>query len=254
MDINEFEGLLSTSSNLSEIARSIYGKDNYNCREKVKKLFSEFDIDWIEWKNSKKRCKLSKCLNCGCVFESTYVGKKFCSHSCSATFNNKHRTQSIETRVKISRKIQSQAKGFDGNYKELKIYERDGCCKYCGKKLRNKRSIFCDNTCYSKYKRDEYITRWKSGEEDGLSGKYEIRKCVRDFLMENANNSCESCGCNLVNPFTHKSILQIHHKDGDCTNNRPENLQVLCPNCHAMTENYGSRNKNATRKDNRKRY
>ena len=58
----------------------------------------------------------------------------------------------------------------------------------------------------------------------------------------------------MVNPYTHKTILQIHHKDGDCTNNKPNNLMVLCPNCHAMTENFGSRNKNATRKDNRKRY
>ena len=37
----------------------------------------------------------------------------------------------------------------------------------------------------------------------------------------------------------------IHHIDGNCLNNDESNLQVLCPNCHAMTENFGSRNKNA---------
>ena len=42
--------------------------------------------------------------------------------------------------------------------------------------------------------------------------------------------------------------LQIHHIDGDATNNREENLQVLCPNHHAMTEHFGSRNKNSTRR------
>ena len=30
-------------------------------------------------------------------------------------------------------------------------------------------------------------------------------------------------------------------------NNSEENLQLLCPNCHAMTENFGSRNKKSTR-------
>lgn len=41
---------------------------------------------------------------------------------------------------------------------------------------------------------------------------------------------------------------EIHHIDGDATNNKEQNLQVLCPNHHAMTEHFGSRNKNSTRK------
>lgn len=51
-----------------------------------------------------------------------------------------------------------------------------------------------------------------------------------------------------VNNESGLSILQIHHIDGDATNNKEQNLQVLCPNHHAMTEHFGSRNKNSTRK------
>ena len=80
-------------------------------------------------------------------------------------------------------------------------------CLYCGKKIENpyapKTNKYCSNECRRKYKREQYIERWKNGEENGLKGKYQI------------------------------------------TNE--ENLQVLCPNCHAMTDNYGSRNKNATK-------
>ena len=47
----------------------------------------------------------------------------------------------------------------------------------------------------------------------------------------------------FINPYTGLSILQIHHIDGDATNNKEQNLQVLCPNHHAMTEHFGSRNK-----------
>lgn len=130
-------------------------------------------------------------------------------------------------------------------------------CLFCGKDISSikwSRRKFCDSSCYSKYKADKYIERWKLGLETGLKGKYEIIKSVRDYIFKKNHNKCEICGCDLKNPFTNLSILQIHHIDGDCTNNKEENLQLLCPNCHSMTENYMARNKSATRKDNRKRY
>ena len=34
---------------------------------------------------------------------------------------------------------------------------------------------------------------------------------------------------------------------------RESNLQLLCPNCHSLTENFGSRNKNCSRVDKRLR-
>lgn len=55
-----------------------------------------------------------------------------------------------------------------------------------------------------------------------------------------------------VNKFTGKVPLKIHHKDGNYLNNAEENLMLLCPNCHSLTETYKSHNKNG-RKD-RKKY
>lgn len=46
-----------------------------------------------------------------------------------------------------------------------------------------------------------------------------------------------------VNKFTNKTILQIHHIDGNASNNNEENLQVICPNCHAMTDTFMALNK-----------
>jgi len=35
----------------------------------------------------------------------------------------------------------------------------------------------------------------------------------------------------------------LHHEDGDNSNNEISNLCYLCPNCHALTDNYRGRNK-----------
>lgn len=36
--------------------------------------------------------------------------------------------------------------------------------------------------------------------------------------------------------------LELHHIDGDKLNNNLNNLLLLCPNCHAQTNNYRGRN------------
>lgn len=57
-------------------------------------------------------------------------------------------------------------------------------------------------------------------------------------------HKCEKCGNSewLGNPIP----LEIHHIDGDKLNNEEANLMLLCPNCHALTDNY--RGKNSGRK------
>lgn len=130
--------------------------------------------------------------------------------------------------------------------------EKVNKCIICGKPI-SERSKFCGNTCHAKYDRDKYIERWKLGQETGLSGQDCIITAVRMYLREKYNNSCQICGWNTINTFTGNVPLQIHHIDGNCKNNSEENLQLLCPNCHSLTENFGSRNKNCTRVDKRVR-
>lgn len=51
---------------------------------------------------------------------------------------------------------------------------------------------------------------------------------------------CEECGC--TNVWNGKAItLELHHKNGNHYDNRLENLQILCPNCHSQQEGHRRR-------------
>ena len=123
-------------------------------------------------------------------------------------------------------------------------------CLNCGKEfftngVSNRK--YCCLKCQREYEYKQYIAQWKSGTTSGEKGIGQVSNFVRRYLMDKYNNSCQRCGWNEVNPYTGLVPLQIHHINGDCTNNREENLQLLCPNCHSLTENFGILNKSSKR-------
>lgn len=122
-------------------------------------------------------------------------------------------------------------------------------CLNCGKQLLSCHSTakYCDNICQAEYEHKEYIRRWKEGKERGMKGTRSISKHIRDYLFDKYNSKCQICGWGEINPITNESPLHVHHIDGDATNNSEENLQLLCPNCHSLTGNFGRLNNNCTR-------
>lgn len=143
-------------------------------------------------------------------------------------------------------------------------------CFDCGKPLYRRpheflirKAFYCRN-CQklhmdyaSKTKNDSlyvtYIAKWKAGLVDGMLGKYAISRHIKRYLREKYNNKCHKCGWNEINVYTGKVPLDVEHIDGDYRNNKEENLDLLCPNCHSLTPTYKGVNKGNGRKE-RKKY
>lgn len=68
-------------------------------------------------------------------------------------------------------------------------------------------------------------------------------RLVKEGLKE---YKCEKCG-NKGEWMGEKFTLELHHINGNHFDNRLENLQILCPNCHSQTKTF--RNKSERNKD-----
>jgi len=61
---------------------------------------------------------------------------------------------------------------------------------------------------------------------------------IRLILFSKRGRKCEICGWNEINIFHNIIPVQLHHKDGNKDNNYEDNLVILCPNCHSLTETF----------------
>ena len=181
-------------------------------RESLRRYLIKIGFDYHSLKKRMNQCK---CLYCGADIKTKYK-HKFCSSSCSALHNNPKK-------------------------------ERKYKCLKCGKPLCRK-GKYCSQQCHNEWIREQYIQKVLNNETDGCIGKLKgLSAHIRNFLLDKYQNTCQKCGCNLINPYSNTSILEVHHIDGNCTNNKLDNLQLLCPNCHKMTDNFGARNKHCKR-------
>ena len=75
--------------------------------------------------------------------------------------------------------------------------------------------------------------------EDYLSNKVPMQsdklkiRLIKERILEPV---CAVCG--LAYWMQQDIPLELDHKNGDHNDNRKENLQLVCPNCHAQTDTY----------------
>lgn len=60
-----------------------------------------------------------------------------------------------------------------------------------------------------------------------LRDKVKYQRGLKLRLLNARGKKCERCN------YDKYQILQVHHKDRDRRNNELQNLELICPNCHA---------------------
>lgn len=88
-------------------------------------------------------------------------------------------------------------------------------------------------------KRDKQLKRFINGNSNTL-----CNKAIKKLLLRENFVSDECSSCKLTEWQGQKLTLELDHIDGDSFNNTLQNLRLLCPNCHSLTETYCGKNKN----------
>jgi hypothetical protein len=179
-----------------------------------------------EYNKNPRKCKLPECNNTlkyGCA-------GVFCSRSCSAKFNNSERYGTPKRKKKVyPKKKYPCLRCSDPSYAE-----------------------FCQK-CYLEIRYENFVSMWEAGNIDGLNSQGKPRSFIRRYYFEKFDGKCQKCGWGETNHHTGNIPLNLHHVDGNWRNNTKDNIELLCPNCHSLTKNYGSLNWGKGR-DSRKEY
>lgn len=230
------------SSQMNDLIDCVCGHCNKTVQKTKKRIYEVF----IRHKRDKIFCckvcsdkaKIKQvtlnCLNCQIVFSkmlNQVSENNFCSQSCSAIFNNKKRG-----RKTVEKKP----------FRKPNVCEKKEC-KCCLKEIKNKRT-FCSLQCQANFRQKSVVDSWLNGNIKGYSGKtLATKRAIRRFLIEKSEYKCSKCGWSQINLITNKVPLEINHIDGNPLNDKLENLEVLCPNCHSLTPNFRALNKNSPR-------
>lgn len=117
-------------------------------------------------------------------------------------------------------------------------------CKYDTLRSRVKKWIPNYKPDYTSHlKKYRGIKKWNNlNEYVNFNGGSCKRNIIYRLLMEERDNNCSLCG---IGEFWNGKYLklQVDHINGSPFDNTPENLRLVCPNCHSQTENFSGKNK-----------
>jgi 5-methylcytosine-specific restriction endonuclease McrA len=157
---------------------------------------------------------MENCKKCGNEFYPQKGLKSYCSLSCRNS-----RERSVETKEKIGHGVRNSEKFQKSIFTKTKFIDY----KKIGEKLK------------------------KNADDKILSSDFEKLSFgrLRKRIILEQDGKCNHCG---INKWNNKDItLELEHIDGNHSNNKRENLEAICPNCHSQTNTWRGKNKNNNR-------
>jgi endogenous inhibitor of DNA gyrase (YacG/DUF329 family) len=125
-------------------------------------------------------------------------------------------------------------------------------CAGCGAALTKRhQKVFCSNRCQRAHERARNVEAWLATGLGTPGSRPE--HFIRMFISDDQQGRCAICGTEPIwngAPMT----LVLDHVDGDSTNNRRDNLRMVCPNCDSQLPTFKARNRGNGRAWRRQRY
>lgn len=163
----------------------------------------------------------NKCLFCDLVTKN----KKYCSLSCSS----KDRP----------------------SYNKVKYEKNPKLCLGCEQVIPYKKhwvNLFCSRSCAASVNNTKHPKKTKKQRnkkqttmerfEQGFISK---RDTLKKYLIKLHGNKCFEC--NLPPIWNNKPLVMVlDHIDGIASNNKPNNLRLLCPCCNSQTNTFCGKN------------
>jgi len=82
---------------------------------------------------------------------------------------------------------------------------------------------------------------WSKGRQLKSFPEMKSNNRIRLHLYNIYGKRCQLCG--IENWLDKEIIFEVHHINGNSSDNSEDNLLVLCPNCHSQTPNYRNKNR-----------
>lgn len=152
---------------------------------------------------------MKKCKKCGNDFQPTKGLISFCSLACR---NSRNWTDEDKIKKSVSAKNSKKVKEANSN-RPSEIWDK-----------------------ISKTRKENHTSKILNSDYSELSFD-----SLRFRIMYEQDEKCNKCG--IGEWLGQKIVLELEHKDGNHYNNKRENLEMLCPNCHSLTETWRGRNK-----------
>ncbi len=106
------------------------------------------------------------------------------------------------------------------------------------------RGKYCSSKCKGEHSQNQNIEFWMS--DKFVPSTYLDRATIRKYIAATRGYKCETCS---LSEWQGKKItLEVDHKNGLSNDNSPNNVRLLCPNCHSQTPYRGQANKGRGRK------